>query len=279
LIIIPFKGLSDIPFDLLPSSESGKLAINDFAISYNYSTKLWMQNFSETESLEFNLLAIAPVFDNKIKIDLTEFSDFTADSLDNLEFAYRSGIIKPLPFSLAEVSSLQKTFNKKKINNRILVQENATVENFNKYAAESSIIHIATHGTSSKSNPYKTGLFFYIPENESANNNFLSVYDLSFIDLKSDLVVLSACKTGSGQLATGEGVIALPRAFVNSGATNVLASYWLINDERSKFLMDSFYSHLLNGNDYSTSLQKAKLDCIENGFSELDWAGFFIVGE
>lgn len=278
LVIIPFKSLSDIPFDLLPVNKDGKAAVYDFAISYHYSAKLWLNSVSKQQPQDYNLLAIAPVFDKNNSISINEYTEFKTDTAENYEFAYRSGIMKPLPYSLVEIQNLQKTFNSNKIDNRILALSDAGLNEFKKYAPQSNIIHIATHGVSSSSNPFKTGLFFYVPDGDDKEDHFLSVYDLKSLNLNADLVVLSACKAGSGQLTTGEGLIALPRAFIHSGANNVLASYWLIHDERTEFLMNSFYSHLLSGNDYSESLRKAKIDCIENNYSELDWAGFFIIG-
>ncbi len=95
---------------------------------------------------------------------------------------------------------------------------------------------------------------------------------------KANLVVLSACNSGVGALAEGEGVLSLPRGFIYAGVPNVMASLWKIHDKKTKDLMVSFYEHLVAGESYPRALQLAKLDCIKKGFLPVDRAGFIFIG-
>lgn len=98
----------------------------------------------------------------------------------------------------------------------------------------------------------------------------------------TDLVVLSACETGLGDIKGNEGVYGLQRAFRIAGARNVLASLWEVGEEATKELFESFYLHLLNEElTVQEALHQAQNDLRkhEQFSSPYFWAGFVVVGE
>jgi hypothetical protein len=84
------------------------------------------------------------------------------------------------------------------------------------------------------------------------------------LDLKDcELAVLSACETGRGQVAGGEGVIGLQRAFHEAGARRVVASLWKVDDEATRNLMNRFYTFLWrDGLDPVPALHAAQLELL-----------------
>ena len=84
-----------------------------------------------------------------------------------------------------------------------------------------------------------------------------------------ELVVLSACSTGRGQVAGGEGVLGLQRAFQLAGARSVVASLWQVPDEETHQLMREFYSHVWSKTPVlrAEALRQAQLWMLEN------WSG------
>jgi CHAT domain-containing protein len=89
-------------------------------------------------------------------------------------------------------------------------------------------------------------------------------------------VVLSACETGSGRVAGGEGPISLARAFVQAGAGHVVATLWPVRANAGQ-LMEAFHARLDAGLDPSSALREAKVTLIRQGAAALDVAPFIIL--
>lgn len=82
---------------------------------------------------------------------------------------------------------------------------------------------------------------------DTSDDGYLSAKEIAAMDLQgTDLVVLSACLTAEGEV-TGEGVFGLQRGFKQAGAGTLLMSCWKVDDQATRLLMTSFYTHLLRG--------------------------------
>jgi CHAT domain-containing protein len=112
------------------------------------------------------------------------------------------------------------------------------------------------------------------------------------LELDADLVMLSACQTGLGKVARGEGIIGLSRALLYAGAKNLMVSLWSVADESTSQLMIDFYSFLLKGENKNEALRLAKLKMIREGINsnikkntkkkELEvyyWSPFVLIGK
>jgi len=96
------------------------------------------------------------------------------------------------------------------------------------------------------------------------------------------LVVLSACNTGVGKLAAGEGFLSLSRALTYSGVRSSVYSLWEVPDEETSEIMVSFYRYLNKGKNKANALAKAKQDFIKNNPLKSHpyyWAGFVLNGD
>ena len=81
----------------------------------------------------------------------------------------------------------------------------------------------------------------------------------------TDLVVLSACQTGQGEV-TGEGVFGLQRAFKKAGVGTILMTLWEVNDTATQILMTSFYNHYAKGINKHKALKMAQAEIRDKVF-------------
>ena len=158
--------------------------------------------------------------------------------------------------------------------------ETAVLERF--HAA--GVVHLATHGFAFDTDSRARDSFLAFAPG-AGEDGLLTVGDV--LDrapvLAAELVVLSACQTGLGDLTQAEGTVGLQRAFLARGARSVLVSLWNVSDEATDALMRAFYTHWLHDLDApakAEALRRAQEDVrAMNGFSDPRyWAAFQLVG-
>ena len=276
LIIVADKKLNEIPFDLLRNPNN--YLLENYAISYAYASSLIQSDAEETQKFDYHMVGIAPIFDpvNHSVAMRANYRDLYEEDPDI--FRPGGGQLKSLPHTKTEIDEIAKIFSKSKQKTALLYGGKARKENLFQYLSKARIIHIATHGLLNKTNPYLSGLVLYPEKVELEQSDIFYHYELYDKEVNAELVVLSACKTGIGEIVEGEGVMALPRGFIHTGVPNVIASLWKVHDKKTKALMVAFYKHLLEEDlSYAEALRQAKLDCIKKGFLPLDWAGFVLI--
>jgi CHAT domain-containing protein len=102
-------------------------------------------------------------------------------------------------------------------------------------------------------------LFFAYDYQQGSGDGILTAGEIAEMDLDStELVVLSACETGLGDILASEGVTGLRRAFRLAGARRVMLSLWEVDDQATQLLMREFYSNWLSGMEMDRSLVEAK---------------------
>jgi CHAT domain-containing protein/Flp pilus assembly protein TadD len=233
------------------------------------------------------------------------FASKKADFFGYPDFGSK-GLLVPLPGTKAEIEAASQITKTKGFSTNVYMQNQATEEKFKKIASP-SLLHIATHGfflpesqasgdkvfgvevNQAKDNPLlRSGLMLANAEQtmgaatqgtevNTANNGILTAYEVITLDLKNtDLVVLSACETGLGEIKSGEGVYGLQRSFQVAGAESVIMSLWKVSDEATKQLMTNFYKEWMGGKPKEEAFFAAQKS-LRSNFPEPYYWGAFVM--
>ena len=222
----------------------------------------------------------------------------------NIDMSNKVSSIESLPGAEEEIKKVGELLKKEDWSTQVMVQAEAT-ESALKKMNSPRVCHIATHGffmqeakDSDKKNEItgdfadnpllRSGLLFTGAGELLANNNIydfnkkdgiLTAYEAMNLNLDhTELVVLSACETGVGEIKSGEGVYGLQRSFIVAGAQNVIMTLFKVNDEVTQELMNDFYTQWLETGDKRTAFQNAKLKIKEKYQKPVYWGSFVLIG-
>jgi CHAT domain-containing protein len=144
-------------------------------------------------------------------------------------------------------------------------------------------VHFATHGVLDLEHPELSGIVLSrFDEKGQPQDGYLRLYEIYNLNLPADLVVLSACQTGSGKQIRGEGLMALTRGFMYAGAARVVATLWKVDDAATADLMALFYKEMFtNGKRPAAALRDAQIHLSKQKrwSSPYYWGGFVLQGE
>jgi CHAT domain-containing protein len=148
-----------------------------------------------------------------------------------------------------------------------LMDDAATESTVRSLLPEARIVHLGTHGYLHPTRAMSSGLLLAAPAAE--------------IPLTAELVVLSACETGSGQVVENEGLVGLTRALHVAGARSVVATQWQVSDASTARLMAGFHRLVAGGLAKDEALRRAMVDVSERrpSASPFHWAGFILSGD
>ncbi|MEC4812629.1 MAG: CHAT domain-containing protein, partial [Scytonema sp. PMC 1069.18] len=191
--------------------------------------------------------------------------------------------LPPLPYAEKEAKEIANLF---KI--QPLIGKQARESTVVQRLPQAQIIHFATHGLFDDIRGLDSSIAL-TPENpnsisspltkeEQKRDGLLTAEEIFDLELKANLVVLSACDTGRGKI-TGDGVIGLSRSFISAGVPSVIVSLWSVDDGSTAFLMTEFYQNLQQKMDKATALRQAMLDTKKKYSSPSQWAAFTLIGE
>jgi CHAT domain-containing protein len=190
----------------------------------------------------------------------------------------RAGTLKPLRFGREEITEAAKVFGPKSVTMDGAGASELAVKS--ESLGDYKVIHLAAHGVSDEVDPDRTALV--LAAGNESEDGLWQAREIRRTRLNADVVVLSACETGSGRLQGQEGIMNLARAFLTAGARSVVASLWDVDDRSTATLMESFYEHLRNGESVTGALRQAQLDFIKNYGDKAKpnlWAGFEVIGD
>jgi CHAT domain-containing protein len=244
------------------------------------------------------------VISDTLATNNVEFTVLTDRSSATTKFEYLAG-------SKIEINKINALAQQNNFTSVIIDDKKATEESIKALDGRTTpfVLHLATHGfffpdpkqelpkehllSDSKSELFKTaedpmmrsGLLFsgankyWVKgiENLTTEDGILTASEISNLDLSAcQLVVLSACETGLGDINGSEGVFGLQRAFKMAGVKNIIMSLWKVPDVQTAELFDVFYRECFTGKTIHDAFQTAQAK-IKVKYSPYYWAGFVLL--
>lgn len=193
---------------------------------------------------------------------------------------FEEGIEWPsLPFSQKEILDISRIFPAGAVD--VLTGDAANETNVKKLPlTDYRIIHFACHGFLNERYPFRSALVLS-PGPGPEEDGFLQMREIYGLDVKADLVVLSACQTGQGLMERSEGPMGLSRPFFFAGARSVLASLWPTDDAASQAFMSDLYRAIAGGSSAAEALSRTKRKMLKSSqwAHPYYWAAFMLQGD
>ncbi|MGB3466094.1 MAG: CHAT domain-containing protein, partial [Cyclobacteriaceae bacterium] len=208
-----------------------------------------------------------------------------------------------LPGTLSEVNAIAGIATRNQLSTDKYLNGEATEKNFSK-STDADVLHVATHGffienknTGGKSSGevllssnmldalMRSGIVLSDEgeirggELTESDDGLVTAYEISTLDFPStEIVVLSACETGLGEIKTGEGVYGLQRSFLVAGARSVIMSLWKVDDGATRDFMISFYDNWLSSGNKHDAFNRARRQ-LKTKYPEPYYWGAFVMIE
>ena len=220
---------------------------------------------------------------------------------------YATDAVPPLPGTRVELENIAKVLKAANYKVTQRMQKEATEQSIKSIKAP-TIVHIATHGyflqdvkgahgsvygvdaENASNNPLlRSGLILAdakeaITDTKAVDithseNGILTAYEAMNLDLEgTDLVIMSACETGLGDVKSGEGVYGLQRSFLVAGADALIMSLWKVDDEATQLLMSHFYSNWVKGGNKEKAFKQAQVQLMAKYKEPYYWGAFVMIG-
>jgi CHAT domain-containing protein len=276
-----------INLNTLQNHETGQFVLDETQLIYLTNSKDLLEDFDRKKVNNAALLLGYPQF-SYAENDKGKASTVRGEILQSLE-SITMQEFAPLPGTLTEIRQIDQLIRKHNGNTTVLEGKAATEASL-KSQNIPEILHLATHGffISSENNfvnpLLKSGLVLAGVNNKGnieteSEDGVLTAFEIASLNLQNtNLVVLSACETGLGEIKNGDGVYGLQRAFKIAEANYIIISMWKVDDAATMKLMTNFYTMLMNTSDVVQSFSIAQKELRKDFPYPYYWGAFKLIG-
>jgi CHAT domain-containing protein len=271
LIIVPDGSLWDLPFQSL-RNETNQYLIEQTSISCAPSLTALREMSKKAKQRK-------PV----LNLELLAFGNpvVSTETSNRIKQVLMSESLEPLPESERMVKELEKMYGANR--SKVLVGNEAREETAKTESPKYRIVQFATHGILNNILPMYSHLVLSQDEKDRNEDGLLEAWEMKDLDLKAELVILSACETARGKVSGGEGVIGMSWAMFIAGAPTTVASQWKVESSSTTELMLEFHRQLLAGKNITKAeaLRRASLKLLKTPKYNHPsyWAGFVMIGD
>lgn len=173
-------------------------------------------------------------------------------------------------------------------NSRVYIGKEARERLAKAEMGEYRVLHFATHGVLDNLNPMYSHLVLSLSGDGEGEDGLLHAWEVMRLDLKADMVVLSACETARGRVGAGEGVVGMSWALFIAGSPTTVVSQWNVESSSTTQLMVEFHRLLLSPvaprnsrRSKAEALRQASLTLLRDRryAHPFYWAGFVMIGD
>jgi CHAT domain-containing protein len=269
----------------LQNQRTNKFVLDETEIINVTSGKDLVVNGSQSQITNEALLIGYPAYNSEGQL-VAKSGGTRGDFLEEFE-SLHTVQFDPLPATKHEVDEISSIINGNGGKATVLTGADAS-ESALRSSKIPSILHMATHGffistDDNLVNPLlKSGLILAGANNKKKSDDadgILTAFEITSLDLKdTELVVLSACETGLGDVRNGDGVYGLQRAFKVAESRFIVTSLWKVDDDATMKLMTLFYQDLESSRDVIKSFSVAQKQLRDIYPSPYYWGAFKLVG-
>lgn len=266
LIIIPDRALHQLPFGAL-RNESGDPIASLYRIAYAPSATVWMR-WSNND--------LDPAPPRGLAFADPEIASAQGDDEERGESPWLAGLsLNPLPYAREEASAMARSFG----NDSLVLQAADASEHSLKTSdlPNFGLLYFAAHAIVDNLKPERSAVL--LTPGSPEEDGMLQIREIVELELEGRVVVLTACRSASGALLEGEGVVGLARAFFVAGARAVVGSLWPLQDDEAARLMQEFSRQLARGRSLSEALTVARAVRMRAGDPPAAWAGIVLLGD
>jgi CHAT domain-containing protein/Tfp pilus assembly protein PilF len=273
LVIVPDGKLWELPFQALVA-ENGRYVIESSAVSYAPSLTVLREMRAQRGRRQDS--AVVPTL---LALGNPALGQ---EAIERATRSLRDGKLDPLPEAEAEVKALGQLYGAAR--SKVYVGAEAREDRAKAEAARAGILHFATHGILNDASPMYSHLVL-APGDQNGigprEDGLLEAWELTQLDLKADLAVLSACETARGRFGAGEGVIGLTWALFVAGVPATVVSQWKVESAGTRELMVDFHQSMRARSTKADALRQAALKLMKKADTNhpFYWAGFVLIGD
>lgn len=266
LVIVPDGPLFALPFDLLRPASGAPPVAARLGIVIAPSAAVWRASAARPALENGDVLALGdpdlPVPGRREALS-REWTLLGAAELGRL------------PYVQEELEGMRRA-----LGTRVVVRqgEEATEHSIKSGDLERLVVlHLAAHAIVEERQPERSAIV--LGPGTADEDGLLQAREIPALPLAGRAVVLSACRSATGELLASEGPVGLSHAFFLAGARAVVGSLWPVRDAEAAPLIREFYDRLAAGATIEEALAGARRDRLAAGAPAAAWAGFVLLGD
>lgn len=271
LIVVPDGPLWDLPFQALQPSPN-KYLVENAAISYAPSLTALREMTKKAKKIGTNT-----------NLELLAFGNPTInkETSERVQRVFMGEKLDPIPEAERLVNSLGKLYGANR--SKVYTGSEAREETAKTESPKFRIVQFATHGILNNASPMYSHLVLSQKADNPNEDGLLEAWEMKDLDLKADMVVLSACDTARGRVSSGEGMIGMNWALFIAGTPTTVASQWKVESSSTTEFMLEFHRQMVSNKKITKAeaLRRASLKLLKSSKYRHPsyWAPWILVGD